>query len=342
MRTSRVVSTRLLAVARFAARPAIVGLGLALLLLASPVAAAERGALFRFEDERIDEASALVLHDDLAYTVNDSGDSARVFAVDRATGETVGVTTYDDESPVDVEALTEGPDDLLWVGDIGDNTAERDHVVVHRIARPGPGDATVAATSYDLVYRNGPRDAEALLVHPRTGRLYVVTKGLLGGSVYAAPKQLRPDRTNVLVPVSPAPGLVTDAAFFPDGKHVVVRDYSSAHVLETTRWGGVDTFPLPPQEQGEGIAVDGDSVVVTTEGEGSRVVARPIPARVLRAMQPQPTATPAPDPQPAPAAADEETSLLDGPAVPVALGVGWLLLAVVAWKGWSSRRRRSV
>ena len=37
------------------------------------------------------------------------------------------------------------------------------------------------ASGDSLSYRDGPRDAETLLVHPTTGRVYVVSKSLLGG-----------------------------------------------------------------------------------------------------------------------------------------------------------------
>jgi len=58
----------------------------------------------RFEDPEIVESSGLAVDDGLLVTTNDSGDSGRVFTVDPATGETVGVTQWSAE-PVDVEAL---------------------------------------------------------------------------------------------------------------------------------------------------------------------------------------------------------------------------------------------
>jgi hypothetical protein len=155
---------------------------LGLLLLGSAPAIAAGPQPFRFQDPDIIESSALVVSGDLFYTINDSGDSARVFAVD-GSGRTVGVTSYDADV-TDVEALALGPQDTMWVGDIGDNDAKRSHVTVYEMPEPGRGDQTVTPTAYDLVYSDGPRDAETLLVHPLTGRLYVVSKGLLGGTVY--------------------------------------------------------------------------------------------------------------------------------------------------------------
>lgn len=48
--------------------------------------------VWSFADPEIVESSGLVATDDRVLTVNDSGDEGRVFVVDRASGQTVGVT----------------------------------------------------------------------------------------------------------------------------------------------------------------------------------------------------------------------------------------------------------
>src|SRR4029077_15944321 len=107
---------------------------------------------FSFQDPAIVEASALVLQDGLFLTVNDSGDTGRVFAVDR-TGATVGVTHWSDD-PTDVESLPPGGPGFRWGGDTGDNLADRSDVTITRIP-VGRGDRTVTPTSYRLTYPHG-------------------------------------------------------------------------------------------------------------------------------------------------------------------------------------------
>ena len=71
------------------------------------VAGAEPAAgeeVCRFQDPQIVESSGLVARDGLFVTVNDSGDSGRVFVVDAQTCRTVGGTTWSDEVE-DVEAV---------------------------------------------------------------------------------------------------------------------------------------------------------------------------------------------------------------------------------------------
>lgn len=236
---------------------------------------------FRFADRDIVESSGLAVVDSLVVTTNDSGDSGRVFTVDPRSGQTVGVTSWAGE-PVDVEALAPSGSDHVWVADIGDNQHVRDSVEVLRVP-VGRGDTEASPESYELVYPDGSHDAEALLAHPLTGRLFVVTKGVFAATVYAAPARLRPDRPNSLAPVAEAPGLVTDATFLPGGGAVVVRTYSRAHVVEFPSWQPVTSWQLPDQDQGEGIASDGADLLISTEGVRSEVLRVPVPAEALAA-----------------------------------------------------------
>ena len=251
---------------------------------------------FSFGDPDIVESSGLVVQDGLFVTTNDSGDSGRVFTVDPATGQTVGVTSWSDD-PTDVEALAPAGRDAVWVGDIGDNTASRDSVQVTRVP-VGRGDATVDSPTYDLTYPDGPVNAETLLSDPTNGRLYVATKNVFGGTLYEAPSRLDPDGRNRLREVGPVLPIATDGAFFPDGKHLVLRDYSQAVVYTFPALEEVGSFRLPDQDQGEGIAVaPDDAVFVSSEGEHEPVLRVPLPADVRRDVVPA-TSSPSPSSSP--------------------------------------------
>ncbi|WP_299922978.1 hypothetical protein [uncultured Nocardioides sp.] len=237
---------------------------------------------FRFADPEIVESSGLVVlpgrgpDAGLVVTTNDSGDSGRVFTVDPATGETVGVTSWAAD-PEDVEALAPAGPGHVWVADIGDNRHVRDSVEVLRVP-VGRGDRQVTPEVRELVYPDGSHDAEALVTHPVTGRLHVITKGVFAGTVYAAPQRLRADRPNLLTEVGDAPGLVTDATFLPGGGGVVVRTYTKAHLSAFPSWQGVASWELPDQDQGEGVALSGDGLLVSTEGARSQVLRVGLPA----------------------------------------------------------------
>jgi hypothetical protein len=285
----------------------------------SPGAAVEPPApdpVFHFTDPEITESSGLVARDGLVVTMNDSGDSNRVFTVDPATGDTVGVTRWQGEA-TDIEALAPAGKGEVWVGDIGDNTGSRDHVEVARVP-VGRGDREVHAPTYRLVYPDGPHDAETLLVDPATGRLYVVAKEFIG-RLYAAPDDLDPDGPNRLTAVDEVLGIATDGTFTPDGKHLVLRNYGQAAVYTWPGLQRVAQVDLPRQPQGEGIAIsESGEVLVSSEGAGAEVL------RVELPLGEQPSA-PAPHDERAPVQVEEQRSwwpwALGGVAGVVMVGV---------------------
>lgn len=237
---------------------------------------------FRFDDPAIDESSGLVvLSSGHVVTTNDSGDSARVFTVDPDNGETQSTTSWPGEA-VDVEALAPAPGGAVWVGDIGDNGDDRDSIQVIHLPLDGS-----AATTYDLTYPDGSHDAEALLANPLTGRLYVVTKGVFGGQVMAAPNPLRADRPNRLEQVGTAGSLVTDGAFLPGAGAAVLRSYDRAWVVSADSWQTLASWRLPRQQQGEGLAVDTTgpmpTLLLSSEGTRTEVLHEPLPPAAIAA-----------------------------------------------------------
>ena len=256
--------------------------------------------VFSFVDPAITESSGLVDLGSTMVTTNDSGGAPLVFVVDATTGRTVGRTTFTDRT-VDVEALAPAGGDVVWVGDIGDNAEVRSSVQVYRVP-VGRGDRRVAAPAYELVYPDGPHDAESLVVAPG-GRLYVITKALLGGTVYAAPRHLSTSGPNRLHAVAGVDVWATDAALFPDGRHVLVRGYDNAVVYTFPGFRPVAAVDLPRQRQGEGVSIGRTGRIrLSSEGRNSPVLEVALPAEVTAAMagtspsavtaSPTPAATP--------------------------------------------------
>jgi len=290
--------------------------------LAAP--ASGRDVVFRFQDPEIVESSGLVVRNDLFVTTNDSGDTGRVFTVDPATGETVSVTTWPG-APDDVEALAPAGRDDVWVGDIGDNSRDRSTVSVTRLP-VATIDQDAAGETYQLRYPDGSADAETLLAEPGSGRLLVATKGILGGTLYAAPERLRSDRPNRLKELGGILPVATDGAFFPDGRHLVLRDYGRAVVYTYPALEEVAELDLPEQEQGEAIAVDDDArVFVTSEGVNAPVLEVKLP-RALRDVVVAPEPTPSPTASPSPSASSSEIEIRSEGEPPGRRDAGqWLL-----------------
>ena len=231
-------------------------------------------------DGRINESSGLVVSPDdpdRAYTINDSGNAPDVYAVDIATGRTLGTTTVDADF-VDTEALSIDADGTLWVADTGDNRGNRTDAALYSLPQIADGTTRVSATRYPITYPGGPLDVEALAISPTTGAKILISKGLFGGTAFSLPDPLVPDRPNRAVAMTgPVPGLVTDAAFTPDGRFVVARDYSESYVLDPSTWAIVSSGSLPPAPQGETLAMEagGRSFLVGSEGTGSTLTRIP-------------------------------------------------------------------
>ncbi|MEE1805992.1 WD40 repeat domain-containing protein [Streptomyces sp. BE133] len=259
--------------------------GAAVLLLlagAAPAVATGDGAdrSFTIEDPRITESSGLAAsraHPGIYWTHNDSDDGPYIYAVDSRTGKTVATITLQGVGkPRDVEAISLGPDGNLYVGDIGDNlNGSWDHVWIYRLPEPKElKDATVRATQFDVKYADGPRNAEALMVHPTTGRVYIASKNEDGGGLYEGPAELTTGATNVFRRVGEVPW-VTDGAFSPDGKELVLRSYFSArgYVFENGRLGADHAVSAPLQPQAESVTytADGSALMFGSEGKQSDV-----------------------------------------------------------------------
>ena len=246
--------------------------------------------VLRLHDPALLESSGLTVsgrHDGILWTHPDGGTVAQVMAVAES-GDTVATVTLDGIDPYDPEALAPGADGRsLWLGDIGDNLEQRPDVSVFRFDEPRRiADGTARARWFRFTYPDGPHDAEALLVDPSTGRLLVATKALGGAGLYRAPARLVPQQvgTNRLERVADVPSLVTDGASLPDGRFVL-RTYTTAYVYDRPGHQ-VASAPLPAQPQGESVAVDGDSLLVGSEGKDSAVYRVPVPGEAVGTSAP--------------------------------------------------------
>jgi hypothetical protein len=294
--------------------------------------------VFSFVDPEIDESSGLVDLGSLMVTTNDSGGDPLVFVIDQKSGRTVGHTTFTDEVE-DVEALAPAGDGHVWAADIGDNQEQRDSVQVYRVP-VGRGDRNVEAPAYELVYPDGPHDAESLVVG-RNGRLVVITKGLLGGTAYAAPRRLDPDGANQLRAVGSVDVWATDAALFPDGRHVLVRGYGTAAIYSFPGFRPVASLDLPRQKQGEGVSIGASGRIrISSEGRNSAVLQVELPDAVRSVVEGTPTASPSGPPASVPVQVDDDASAQN--AVPRGAVVGGILVLLVlsAVAVWIIRRRR--
>jgi len=228
------------------------------------------------------------------WTHNDSGDGPFIFAIDE-TGKDLGKWRVVDARNTDWEDIAASKDAsgkcYLYLGEIGNNKLERSEAGIYRIAEPAISSAAQPGTAADTEpaqllrfrYPDKPHNAESLLENPQTGMLYVLTKRVDGPSFVF---RLRPDFNakeaavaekvaEISVPSVPN-GLLTGASVSPDGKHVIICDYTAGYEL-TLPAGDTDfediwkqkpvVVDLGDRKQGEAVtySADGRSIVASSE-----------------------------------------------------------------------------
>jgi hypothetical protein len=286
---------------------------------ATPAYAAS-STLFRITDHRVDEASGIargIASPGVFYVQNDSGDSARFFALDARSGAVRAVYSVPGAKNVDWEDLAVTPDaggtPSVWLADIGDNDGVRDEVQLYRVnephvdlARTDVAAQTARPDVWRLRYPSGPVNAESLAVDPH-GRGYLITKSDTGRSVvYAVPPRPDPDRVQTMrrigaITLESHGGLIpsrlqvlaTGAALSADGSLLAVRTYTDAYVWRV-RHGDVAAairaaptrVSIPLQPQGEGIAFDGSALVLDSESVGAAVYRVPLPPALAGSSSP--------------------------------------------------------
>lgn len=241
----------------------------------------------KLEAPTLKEASGLAVsltQSDLLWSHNDSGDEARLFALGKD-GRDRGQVHLDGVVATDIEDLALGRErdgrSYLYAADFGDNDQERPNVAIYRIPEPtlsdGKLDVHVTAETMRFTYDDhAAHNAETLLFDPGSRELFVVTKQKGAGRLYrlgaftagTVVAEARGD-----VPVDTATG----GSISPDGRYVIVRDYSGiaklwpldgATSLQNAFASAGCGIPIGLDLQGEAICFDADSRSIFTTSEG--------------------------------------------------------------------------
>jgi hypothetical protein len=329
------------------------------------------------DDYRLQALSGMVAHDDGYVVVNDGNsrnigfDAMAVLFLDQGCQIVDHIPLPDQRDPEDLAYDREG--DVLWVADTGDNFEvtgfeERPNVALWRIDL-----ADRNPVIYRFDYRDGAKDAEALVLDG-DGTPIIVTRALSGepAGLYRPAGELVPSQgPEDTVPLervgefSPpdtgaehsmgriARRVITGGANSPDGSRVALRTYTDAFEFDVSDGDVVAAItsqepritPLPDEPWGESITytTDGEhflTVSDTYEFEGVSPV-------ILRYPPTEPTPEPSPTGGPAAGApAQDNRSLLDrlGPQgllnIVAAVGVIGLLMVAVGVFGIVRARRQ--
>lgn len=254
----------------------------------------------RITSDEITESSGLTVskcQPNVFWTLNDSDRGPFIFAID-VTGKKLGTWRVTGATNVDWEDMasvkTPAGECFIYISDAGDNEMKREAYAIYRLREPGNASKATASSKDDplvtaeanvlrFIFSGGKQNSEALMVHPSTNEIYVVSKQFTGPAEVFKLKpnfdtsqiQTAAKVAAVSLPAIPN-GLVTGGDISPDGKNVVLCDYYSGYELILPKgtakfddiWSEKPTaFDLGPREFGEAVAFaeDGNAVFATTE-----------------------------------------------------------------------------
>jgi hypothetical protein len=211
-------------------------------------------------------------------------------------------------------AVGPGPDssrDYIYAGDIGDNNSERENIQIVRVPEPritASSPATAAdfesEVAFTLKYPDGSHDAEALMVDPITGDIFIATKEDAGFRLYKAiQSDLGINTANVMKLVHKGSfGLVSGGVISADGRRIILRREDAARLwerspnqsVEQALSGAGEEIPVvgPPEEpNGEGVTFQPSEGGYYTISEGASPAVHLFVPRLLAAFEGGPVRT---------------------------------------------------
>lgn len=260
----------------------------------------------KISSKEIDESSGVVnsrCNPDVLWTHNDSENSPHIYALDK-TGKKLGTWKVTGAKNDDWEDIATSKDEkgecFLYIGDIGNNVHSRNDFIVYKISEPKLSANDTASNdknplrteNAEVIKFNYPdfrRDAEALLIHPKTLDIYILTKRFSGASGVYKLSNYESGKTNQLkqiadfsLPAFPN-GLVTGGEISSDGKRIILCDYFNAYEIEIEEeendfdkiWKDEPTIiELGNRKQGEAVcySADATSIFATSEKEDSPII----------------------------------------------------------------------
>lgn len=231
-------------------------------------------------DKRLEEASGLAVslkNPGHLWTHNDSGGDPALYLINEK-GELV-MTAWLNSENIDWEdvAIARDGSGYIYIGDIGDNRAERKMLSIYRIVEPEMDTLSKVRVSFErmiIKYEEGPRDSEALMIDPFTKELILLTKREDNIMVYSFP--FSPDASLDISSRGKIPLTQITAGDINLNGDVLLKSYNQIFYLENKNKtpivklllnGNLLLIDYEIEKQGEALtwSMDGNSFFVLSE-----------------------------------------------------------------------------
>jgi len=247
-------------------------------------------AYTKFSEQEIDESSTIVKSrnfPNLFWTLNDSGDSARIFPFN-ADGEayypewdsSTSEIRIPDAVNIDWESMTADDKGNLIIGACGNNTNMRRDLALYVVPEPTPTQANKTRVLKTIFFRYPDQeeyppkktnfDCEAIFF--AKGKYYLLSKHRSDShtKLYRMDK-MKPDEINELTLISEfdIQGMVTDADASVDGNRLAILTYNNVWVFEADLpedfFTGKISYKKISAKQCEAICFDNEDLLITNE-----------------------------------------------------------------------------
>ncbi|WP_439483751.1 hypothetical protein [Cyclobacterium plantarum] len=240
------------------------------------------------EERFMDETSGMAIsqkYPGRIFVHNDSNGTPEIYVLDTL-GQYLGSINLEGVQNRDWEDMAIGPGSVpgrsyLYIGDIGDNFSKHEELIVYRIPEPKDLDLkeklSIVPEKIILIYPDGSKDAETMLVDPLSGDLYVLSKRDASNTLYKVDAdQLINGDTVTLEKVMQLPiTLSVGGDISADGTQIVIKNYwvvyywtrNPGESLAETLQRQPKLLPYEPEPQGEAIAFTPDGQAYYTLSE---------------------------------------------------------------------------
>jgi len=198
-----------------------------------------------------------------------------------------GTTNRDWE---DIAAFVQNGQRYLVVAETGDNNSVHEESFLYTVKEPAPGSTEVPSErTISFRFPDHPLDCESVAVDPQTNSIILVSKREVPPAVYRLPLDAAPKTLHVADRIGTIPGLLkaswwervknpwqgpyaaqpTGLDISPDGKVIALQTYKNLYVWHRKGpalfEGNPTIIPMPAVDQWEGVAINGNTVVVGKE-----------------------------------------------------------------------------
>ncbi len=214
----------------------------------------------------------------LLWTQNDSGNAPVIYLVDeklkiKLACKIQGVKNRDWED-IAVGPGPEAGKNYLYVGDIGDNNANYPFKYIYWFEEPKLNNQRneITITEFNTIIfqlEDGKKDAEALMIHPKTKNLYIVSKRETPVYLYELKYPYAGQDTLTALKVASLPlTQIVAASISSDGKEILIKNYENVYYWNTKGKSIQDALQEKPQLLKYAEEPQGEAITFNHDGSG--------------------------------------------------------------------------